>query len=291
MTPPPDPSRPNPSPGPPQTTNQAIETMLPPEPQPAGEEPLKSETLRDAAPEPATGRPAIPFRPLARPPMAMLTVCDDGKAEGEVIRIRGPRFVIGRTEGDLRIAIDSRISARHVEITLQTIGGVHHRWVVTDLQSTHGLFVRVSRMRLADHAELLVGGGRYQFDAPQLAPGATGDPLSGAPPSSQTHGWADDSAPARPPALTEVLGSEIGNRVLLAKPEYWIGSDPTCAFCRHDDPFCEPRHVRLYRKPSGAWHAENNRTSNGLWVRMPQITVESMVQFQIGEQRFRLRAT
>ncbi len=86
-----------------------------------------------------------------------------------------------------------------------------------------------------------------------------------------------------------MLGHEIGNRVLLAKAEYWIGTDPACAICRPNDPFCEPRHVRVYRKASGIWHAENNKTQNGLWVRMPQITVESLAQFQIGEQRFQLR--
>ena len=57
------------------------------------------------------------------------------------------------------------MSARHVEITHQLVGGLH-RWVVTDLQSTHGMFVRVSRTALADKAEFLVGNGRYRFDAP-----------------------------------------------------------------------------------------------------------------------------
>ncbi len=113
--------------------------------------------------------------------------------------------------------------------------------------------------------------------------------LASEPGSCQTHGWADASRPVRPPALTELLGHEIGNRVLLVKPGYWIGSDPSCAICRADDPFCEPRHVRLSRKSNGTWHAENNKTQNGLWVRMSQITVESLAQFQIGEQRFQLR--
>ena len=89
--------------------------------------------------------------------------------------------------------------------------------------------------------------------------------------------------------MTELIGNEIGNRMLLVKHEYWIGSDPSCPICRPDDPFCEPRHVRLYRAPKGAWHAEHNKTQNGLWLRMPQITVESVVQFQIGEQRFQLK--
>ena len=111
------------------------------------------------------GRSASPFRPTIRPPMAVLTVYDDGKTDGEVIRIRDYRFVIGRTEGDLRIPLDGRISSRHVEITHQEVGGLH-RWVVTDLQSMHGLFARVSKTVLADKAEIIVGNGRYRFDAP-----------------------------------------------------------------------------------------------------------------------------
>ena len=65
------------------------------------------------------------------------------------------------------------MSARHVEITHQIVGGLH-RWVVTDLQSTHGMFVRVSRTVLADKAEFLVGNGRYRFDAPQVDAGRDG---------------------------------------------------------------------------------------------------------------------
>ena len=89
--------------------------------------------------------------------------------------------------------------------------------------------------------------------------------------------------------MTELLGNEIGNRMLLVKPEYWIGSDPTCAICRPDDPFCEPRHVRLFRGSNGGWHAEHNRTFNGLWIRMAQIVVDATVRFQIGEQRFQIK--
>jgi hypothetical protein len=37
------------------------------------------------------------------------------------------------------------------------------------------------------------------------------------------------------------------------------------------------------------WHAEHNKTQNGLWLRMSQIVAESMIQFQVGEQRFRLK--
>jgi pSer/pThr/pTyr-binding forkhead associated (FHA) protein len=223
-----------------------------------------------------------------RPPIAVLTVCDDGKLDGEVIRIRDQRFVIGRSEGDLKIPIDGRISSRHIEITLQTVGG-QHRWVVTDLQSTHGMFVRVSRTVLAERAEFLVGNGRYRFDSPQALADATVAQVADPAVSGATQGWDGSPSPFRPPAVTELIGNEIGNRILLVKPEYWIGTDPTCSICGPDDPFCELRHVRLFRSPNGSWYAEHNRTQNGLWLRMSQIVVDSVVRFQIGEQRFLLK--
>jgi hypothetical protein len=105
----------------------------------------------------------------------------------------------------------------------------------------------------------------------------------------ETQGWGDEAGPFRPPALTELLGKEIGNRVLLVKGEYWIGSDLSCPVCRPDDPFCEARHVRLFRGQRRGWYAEHHSTQNGLWLRMTQITVESAVQFQAGEQRFKLK--
>ncbi|MGA7500921.1 MAG: FHA domain-containing protein [Isosphaeraceae bacterium] len=249
---------------------------------------LPTAAIPSAPPTSNKGPSATLFRPTVRPPIALLTVCDDGKLDGEVIRIRDQKFVIGRSEGDLKIPIDGRISSRHVEITLQAIGGLH-RWVVTDLQSTHGTFVRVSRTVLADRAEFLVGNGRYRFDSPQALADATVAQVADPAVSGATQGWDGSPSPFRPPAVAELIGYEIGNRMLLVKPEYWIGADPTCSICRSDDPFCEPRHVRLFRTPNGSWYAEHNRTQNGLWLRMSQIVVESVVRFQIGEQRFLLK--
>ncbi len=249
------------------------------------------EPPEQVSPAPATpkARSAVPFRPTIRPPVAVLTVFDDGKTDGEVIRIRDHRFIIGRTEGDFCIPLDGRISARHLEITHQVVGGLH-RYVVTDLQSTHGMYVRVSRTALADKAEFLVGNGRYRFDAPHTDAGPTVDGIANEGGFGETRGLDEGASPFRPAAVTELIGSDIGNRLLLTSNEYWIGSDPSCPISRPDDPFCEPRHVRLYRGGSrGTWHAEHHKTPNGLWLRMPQITVESVAQFQIGEQRFQLR--
>ena len=152
------------------------------------------------------------------------------------------------------------------------------------------MFVRISRTVLADRAEFLVGNGRYRFESPQ-APAPTRRVASSPTPRFRAKRRAGTAAasPFRPPAVTELVGNEIGNRILLVQPEYWIGSDPACPISRPDDPFCEPRHVRLFRAPSGSWYAEHNHTQNGLWLRRSQIVVDSVVRFQIGEQRFLLK--
>jgi hypothetical protein len=75
---------------------------------------------------------------------------------------------------------------------------------------------------------------------------------------------------------------------LLVKSEYWIGSDPACQVCRQDDPYCEPRHARLYQNSKNGWSIEHDKTQNGLWMRMSQLTVVKDARFQAGEQRFRL---
>ncbi len=110
-------------------------------------------------PPPSPSAPAArPYRPTFRPPVALLTICDDGKSDGEIVRIRTDHFVIGRTEGDFLIPHDGLISGQHAEITRQRVGE-GYRWVVTDLQTKNGLFVRVSRTAIVDKAEFLVGRG------------------------------------------------------------------------------------------------------------------------------------
>jgi hypothetical protein len=242
------------------------------------------------APQPTPSPPvpaARPYRPTFRPPVALLTVFDDGEKDGEVVRLRADRFVIGRTEGDFLIPHDGLISARHVEITRQRIGE-GYRWVVTDLQTTNGLFVRVSRTVLADQSEFLVGRGRYRFELPGTELPGGDDPQTSDPPSEYTRPWGSDYALPRTLVLIEMQAGEAVARVPLVAAEYWIGSDLACAICRAGDPFVEPRHARLHRDASGAWHAHHNKSLNGLWLKVPQITVEEGCLFQIGEQRCRL---
>jgi len=250
-------------------------------------------------PIPASPKPSIrqetkpsaarPYRPTSRPPVAELTVFDDGKTEGELIRIRTDRFVIGRTEGDLLIPHDELISTRHMEITRQKLVNAY-RWIITDLQSTNGLFIRVSRTALVAGTEFIVGSGRYRFDAFEGDPVATLDHVPAIPkPTKSTRGWDEKSPLTTLPTITELIRGGIGNRIVLTRSEYWIGTDLKCDLSRAGDPFCEAKHARISPAPKGGWQVEHFKSLNGLWYRVAQTTIESTVLFMIGEQRFRLR--
>ncbi len=223
-------------------------------------------------------------RPGERPPMALLCVCDDGQTEGEWLRLRGDRFVLGRTEGDLRIVHDGQISGRHAEIVrLKTPAG--YRWLLADLQSTNGTYVRVGRALLANGAEFLVGRGHFRFELPAVAANLAAQPPAG------TLAWGGGVAvQALMPTLVQVTAGGAGQRWPLTSPEYWIGRDASaCAIALAGDLLANSRHARILRDPKGDWHIENNKSLNGLWLRSDKMPLTNNCQFRCGEQRFLFR--
>jgi pSer/pThr/pTyr-binding forkhead associated (FHA) protein len=231
-----------------------------------------------------------PYRPLTRPPAALLIVCDDGKTTGDVIRLRHDRFIIGRHEGDLQLPEDEQISKRHVALTRQLVSG-EFRWVVTDLQSRNGMFVRVNKAPLSNQAEVLIGSGRYRFEIIQTEAAEAQTfrnlQLASAAPNTRL---PQNQFPPGTELLSEMVGGGIGTRMVLSRPEYWIGRDPSCEICRAHDPMTKARHARLSRSQRGTWVIQNHQTLNGVWLRLPQVSILRGCggEFQIGEQRFRL---
>jgi len=228
-------------------------------------------------------------RPILRPPTALLCVLDDGRSDGEWVRLRADVSVIGRTEGHIRLPHDGLVSARHAEVVRQR-GPNGYRWTLGDLQSTNGTFVRVGSTLLRNENEVIIGSGRYRFESGM--PTAPGVDAPGATPQT-TQPWSG-AVPVRSlvPSLVELSPAGPVNRIALTLPEYWIGRDgKTCAIARPDDVLVNARHARLYRDPKG-WHIENNKSLNGLWLRvMEPMPLASACQFRVGEQRFIFRVT
>jgi pSer/pThr/pTyr-binding forkhead associated (FHA) protein len=179
------------------------------------------------------------------------------------------------------------MSSRHAEITRQQSSG-GFRWVLTDQQSTNGTFVRVGSAVLANQAEFLVGRGRYRFEA-----GSSGQAPTVEASNLLTDGtvpWINESVRSVVPVLVEITPGGTGQRCPLNQAEIWIGRDArTCQIVRTDDKLLNGRHARLYRDPKGLWHVENNKTLNGVWLRIEQIALIGTCQFRLGEQRFLFR--
>jgi pSer/pThr/pTyr-binding forkhead associated (FHA) protein len=214
-------------------------------------------------------------------------VCDDGSLDGELIRLRAEKFVIGRTTGDLVLPHDGLVSGRHLEITRVLADG-KWRWLLADLKSTHGTYFRFTSHQLVDQTEFLAGRSRFRFEQPNA--GAAASP----PRTDYTIGWTDETALTSPPTLVEIARAGVGKKQELSV-ECWIGSDPACQFSPTDDPFLEARHARVFEHPKRGWVVENNRSQNGVWVRRDQYLFDptkesqgSSIRFQIGGQQFKL---
>ncbi len=220
---------------------------------------------------------AAPFRPTRRPPMALLTVYDDGEDRGEVVRIRNTPFVIGRALGDLVIPHDEQMSSRHLEITRQPAKN-GWRWALNDLDSTNGTFVRVSNIALRPGQELLLGGRRYRFEL-------DGGP---APVNEHTQPWQITFS-CFAASLVEMLPEGDGRRHPLDPPEQKVGRDPAQCPVAIDDPFLDPVHARFLRDERELWHLASSGTLNGCWLRIGKASVGTACHFQLGEQRFLLR--
>src|SRR4051794_18598602 len=232
----------------------------------------------------------MPYRPVRRPPMALLGILDDGKEEGEWVRLRGDRVLIGRVEGDVVIPHDTMMSGRHAELVRRNDGG-RFRWHLTDLGSTNGTFVRVGNAVLRHNQEILLGSRCYRFDAaPQGADRLADTTDQEAGPAPGTRGWQGVSAADLIPSLVELTPKGEGQRFPLTRPENFVGRNPTtCAVVLTNDPFVSPQHPPVYQDAKGRWHVENARSLNGLWLRVEQAPLDTACQFQLGEQRFLLR--
>jgi pSer/pThr/pTyr-binding forkhead associated (FHA) protein len=240
---------------------------------PAGASPATRVALRGArrrgaagpGPPEADEPEPRPERPVARPPTARLCVLDDDGGEGEWVRLRADRTVIGRTEGDVRIPHDPLLSARHADVAREWAGN-GYRWVLVDLRSTNGTFVRIGSTVLRHGAELVFGTGHYRFEAEAEGP----------------------QGPV--PALVELSPAGAVNRFPLTLEEFWVGRDARrCAIARPDDALLNARHARLYRR-GDRWHVENNHTLNGVWLRITEMTLGDSCQFRLGEQKFLFRS-
>jgi pSer/pThr/pTyr-binding forkhead associated (FHA) protein len=177
------------------------------------------------------------------------------------------------------------MSGRHLSITRETDTD-RIRWFLNDLGSTNGSFARVSKGILRQGQEILLGGKRYRFSAPSVATANSappGRPLA-------TRAFQSVQVDDLIPSLVEVTPAGDGTRFLLKQHEHWIGRDPSqCSVLLANDMLVSPRHAKIFRDAKGVWYLENAGSRNGTWVRFNRLPVETFSEFQVGEQRCKLK--
>lgn len=234
--------------------------------------------------------------------MARLTLFDDGSVEGEMFRIKNDVTTIGRQECDINIHHDEMIAKRHLAIDRELKNGVA-RWIIKDLKSATGLWVRVRKIELKDGAEFLVGGQRIRFQESLPIDASTREAMldriengsySGTA-SIASHAYStlcrEEYAPARSVPTNPLVDTGKlavhGSSLTLIDGEYWIGRGTECEMRIPDDVFLAFKHACIARSNDRRWIARTEGAPNGMWVRMDQIIVNRSCTFQIGEQRCR----
>ncbi len=232
-------------------------------------------------PAPADDGPPL-FHPTQRPATPLLTIFDDGADDGELVRIRRDEFTIGRCEGDLVIGHDVQMSARHAQLC-STVSKGKRRWQLVDLESTNGTHVRVSQAVLEHGQEFIVGKTRLRFEHP-----APDESARRAAASPATRAWDTGANNGLAPAIVAV--TENSRRLIISGGEAWLGKDAGyCQLVLDDDPFVSARHARVHRNNDGRWVIENNRSLNGVWLRIKRLPIKGSCRFMIGEQQCLVR--
>lgn len=222
----------------------------------------------------------VRYRPSQRSPVATLTVLDDGKDEGELIRVRQTPYVIGRSDGDLRIANDNQMSSRHAELVRRDQAG-GWAWYLRDLGSTNGTFVCVSSGLLHSGQIVFLGSTRYLFELS----GQAGD-------SSRELGtskWQQPGQQSTAASLTELTSDGLGTKYPIQSSETVIGRDRAKCSIVLNDPMVNPCHARVVRDARGRWTIQNLKSVNGVWLQIDEVPLGNGGYFQLGEQRFAIR--
>jgi pSer/pThr/pTyr-binding forkhead associated (FHA) protein len=224
--------------------------------------------------------PEEPFRPTVRPLTPRLILLDDGEAgPGEIFRLREGVTPIGRTEGAIRLPHDPLVSARHAEIVREgTARG--SRWILRDLGSANGTFVRCGRALLRSDRLLMIGSRRFRFrlaDEGASVPGGQSSTMLVDVGSQGALAW---------PSLTETDRAASGREIVLKGNDVMIGRPGCGNTIEIDDPQLAARHARVFRSATGAWTIEALPSLNGVWVQVVEVELASPCRFQVGEHRF-----
>ena len=218
------------------------------------------------------------YKPTRRALVPLLTILDDGNpTAGEVIRIREPVTVIGRTEGHVKIQNDFQVSTRHAELVRESTPS-SYRWLLRDLQSANGTFVRCTKALLRPDRIIILGSRRFRFQpaVQMIDQNEPGTYLIDNQHSPQLL-W---------PALIETASHSTAMEIRLRGSSNLIGRPGCGNDVELDDPLIASQHAIISQTSGGEWRIEAKPSKNGLWIQVTAIALVGTCRFQCGEQRF-----
>jgi len=209
-----------------------------------------------APPSPPPYDEAPPWVPTRRPALTLLHVVDDGRDSGETVRLRDDVLLVGKTTGGVRIPHDPFLEEAHARLDRLPGGG----WLLTDLGSRDGTWVRATTARFRPGQAFRIGSTTLAFDGEALHARGPGEAVS-------------IPVPAAP-----FLVGRSNAASAAALPE-------GVAFVGIDDRHVSPVHAEIFER-RGTLRIVNHGL-NGLWVRVVSpVRLRATAQFQCGEQRF-----
>jgi hypothetical protein len=186
-----------------------------------------------------------------------------GRRTMQVYDFKQPSIVIGRDEGADVLIDNPSVSRRHAEIRLGDNG-----WVVEDLGSSNGTFIRGAKIQGAQTLGLgdEIGFGKFSIvfgkalgEGEHAAPGAAAAPSRAPAPAAATQGTMHinphevrellkDADRKKRAHLVWESGGERGTHYLSEMPAILIGTDELCDVRVPKGP---KHHVLIVRSTSG----------------------------------------
>lgn len=211
-------------------------------------------------------------------PARLVTILKDG-SDGSAFMLSQKQCDIGRTEGDLVFADDPYLSARHARLIAKG-----DRWVLRDLGSVNGVFVRLREdVELVDGDVVLIGQQVLRFEVleePELSLG----------PAMQ-HGVMVFGTPEAPRfgRLVQYTTEGVGRDVFYLYRDETILGRENGDIVFTDDPFLSRKHASIAMdRATKRFTLRDHGSSNGTALRVRGETeLRHGMHFRVGRHLFR----
>jgi pSer/pThr/pTyr-binding forkhead associated (FHA) protein len=208
-----------------------------------------------------------------------VVITQDG-TPGRTYDLPEAQIDIGREEGSILLPNDPYVSSRHARLRRQ---GRH--FLVRDLGSVNGVYVRLRKPEKLDHGDLvLVGLEVLRFEVVSEAEKALGPALDR---GTQVFGSPATVRHAR--LMQRTVEGVTRDIYSLYRDETIIGRE-SGDIVFTSDPFMSRQHAAITRDPyDGAFRIRDLGSSNGTYVAIHgEVALESGDHLRIGQHLFRL---